>query len=272
MVLATDASIPRERLCRESEARLTSSEATGPSDRPVSPGNSPSAAPAPHPASGSSRPVRTFAILLLLLGAAYTTYIVVRSTVSHNRGEQHPAVGRDLFFINLRGVDDNRPVSLSDLKGGVTLLNFWGTWCPPCREELPRLQTLAERFAPQDDFRLLAISYPQESGADNVALAADTRDYLTDNGLKLPAYLDSEGQTRSAIDLVVPLAGYPTTIILDRNNRVRGVWMGYQRGYEQEMEALVGKLLAEPLQIAMPEITITGNEYLVPIEDDESPP
>lgn len=251
---------------------MTSSEASGPSDGRVSPGHMASAAPAPLPASSGSRPVRTLAILLLLLGAAYTTYVVVRSVVSHNRGEQHPAVGREPFFINLRGVDDNRSVSLADLKGGVTLLNFWGTWCPPCREELPRLQTLAERFAEQEDFRLLAITYPQTAGTDDVALAAETRSYLADAGLQLSAYLDRGGQTQSAIDLVVPLAGYPTTIILDRNNRVRGVWTGYKRGYEQEMEALVEKLLEEPFQIVLPEITITGNEYLVPIEDDESPP
>lgn len=247
---------------------MTSSEATGASDDRDAQGVPRVVRP---PVAGTSG--RTgLALVMVLIGTAYVVYSIWRSPAGGERGEHHPAVGRALFFVSLRGLDDDRTVSLADLSGKVTLVNFWGTWCPPCREELPRLQVLAQEFAGRDDFKMVTVSYPQSDATDRQALASETRQFLENTGLELPAYLDMDGQTMTATDLLVGVAGFPTTIILDRANNVRGVWSGYQRGYEQEMKALIEKLLAEPILVKLPEVTITGEEYLVPIEGEEGPP
>ncbi|MBX3415226.1 MAG: TlpA family protein disulfide reductase [Pirellulales bacterium] len=224
------------------------------------------------PASGSNG--RTvLAIVLVLIGTAYVIYSIWRTPPGGGeRGEHHPAAGRTLFFVSLRSVDDGRLVGLTDFAGKVTLLNFWGTWCPPCREELPRLQVLAQEFATHEDFAVAAVSYPFGEDVDPRTLATETRQFLDATGLKLPVYLDVDNQTMTAADLIVGVPGFPTTIILDRSGKIRGVWNGYQRGYEQEMHEFVARLLAEPYQVSMPELTITGQEYLVPLEGEEPPP
>lgn len=245
---------------------MTSSEAISPDDREDPPRNALEGAP--------SRPRSKvlLALLVLFAGVACVSYLAFRDSGADYRGDQHPAIGRTPFFISLRAIDDDQPLSLADVTGDVTLINFWGTWCPPCREEMPRLQALADKYAKRDDFRILAISCAQGAEDDSYQLKSETRRYLADEGLNLPAYVDVNGETQAAIDLVVGLVGYPTTIVLDRDNTIRGVWSGYRRGYEQQMDALIERLLAEHTRIKMPQVTITGKEYLVPIDDEESAP
>ena len=250
---------------------MTSSEATGASDDHDAQEN-PRGDSRTFTVSERTNGRTVLAMVLVLIGTAYVIYSIWRTPGGGQRGEHHPAAGRPLFFVSLRGLGDDRAVSLADLSGKVTLVNFWGPWCPPCREELPRLQVLAEDFAAREDFKMVTVSYPQSDDTDRNELASETRQFLRDTGLELPAYLDVDGQTMTAADLLVGVAGFPTTIILDRASNVRGVWSGYQRGYEQEMKALVEKILAEPSKVKLPEITITGNEYLVPIEGEEAPP
>ncbi len=89
-----------------------------------------------------------------------------------NPTKQH-GVGNRLADLNLLPLTgDSRPVSLRNLKNKVVLLNFWGTWCPPCRAELPHLAELRKRYAAQEAFRLLAVSYPAGGQADDVRVVA----------------------------------------------------------------------------------------------------
>ena len=92
----------------------------------------------------------------------------------------------------------------ADLAGGyrdhVTLLNFWGTWCPPCRNELPHIAELRQRFAGREAFRLLAVSCPPGGQADDVqSLQEDTASLLKRLGLDLPTYYDPDDATQSAL-------------------------------------------------------------------------
>ncbi|NIL98561.1 MAG: redoxin domain-containing protein, partial [Planctomycetales bacterium] len=90
---------------------------------------------------------------------------------------QHPAVGARLPTLQLRALTTGwGDVQLSDLRGNVVLLNFWGTWCGPCRQELPHLADIYARFGTRKDFRLLAVSCGLKGDdRDLAALGRETR-------------------------------------------------------------------------------------------------
>ncbi len=72
---------------------------------------------------------------------------------------QQPGVGKPLPRLELVGLTGGaEPVTLADLRGKVTLVNFWGTWCPPCRDELPHIAAIYHKYRDRDDVRVLAVS------------------------------------------------------------------------------------------------------------------
>jgi peroxiredoxin len=93
---------------------------------------------------------------------------------------------------------------LSDLKGKVVLVNFWATWCPPCRSEVPSMANL-NRIMAGKPFQMLALSIDKE-GKEAVQA------YFARTGVTLPALLDSDG----AIGKLYGITGVPETFIVDR--------------------------------------------------------
>ncbi len=153
----------------------------------------------------------------------------------------------DLSLLPLTG--DSRPVSLQNLKNKVVLLNFWGTWCPPCRVELPHVAELRKRYAAQEEqgaFRLLAVSCPAGGQADDVqSLRENTEALLKELHVDLPTYYDPDSITLSAVDAAIGFEVYPTTLLLDGKGAIRAVWLGYRAGVETEMERYIGMVLEE---------------------------
>ena len=83
--------------------------------------------------------------------------------------ESYQGVGNQLTVLELEPLAGNPPrLSVTDLQDHVVLLNFWGTWCRPCRAELPHVAELRQRFAGQEAFRLVAISYPPLGQGDDL--------------------------------------------------------------------------------------------------------
>ncbi len=114
--------------------------------------------------------------------------------------EKSPAP--DLTVTDLKGA----PVSLSSLKGTVVLLNFWATWCPPCREEIPSMIKLAGAMAGKP-FRMLAVSI-DEGGVGAVEA------YLKESGsAALPVYMDKENSAARTYGIT----GVPETFIIDKS-------------------------------------------------------
>jgi cytochrome c biogenesis protein CcmG, thiol:disulfide interchange protein DsbE len=162
---------------------------------------------------------------------------------------------RTLSFLELQPLTGaERPVTLRDIEGRVTLLHFWGTWCRPCRDELPHLAALRRRYAGRETFQLLAVSFPPCSlPVDAEALREETAALLKRLKLDLPTYSDVDGRTRDAADQIVPEAVdhssgvslFPLTLLLDRRGVVRAVWLGYRPGAETEMERYIDMVLEE---------------------------
>jgi len=123
-----------------------------------------------------------------------------------------------------------RNIRLSELRGQVVLINFWASWCGPCRQELPLLEKLQERYR-SAGFTLLAISI------DDDRKNADAM--LGKLGVKLVPLYDGDKRVAKRYDVDT----MPATLIVDRDGRVRYVHRGFLSGYEQKYEQQVRELL-----------------------------
>lgn len=127
-------------------------------------------------------------------------------------------------------------IRLSDFKGTVVLLNFWATWCPPCREEMPSLE---EVFQTNKDkgFVVLGISR-DEKGKEAVG------PFMKEYGLTFPVLLDPELQVFNQYFV----RGIPVTYLLDRQGRVAGMYPGAADWSSAKVQALLDYLLQEPYE------------------------
>jgi len=157
------------------------------------------------------------------------------------------AVGRKLPELRLRPLTGTGPpVTLEDLSGQVVVVNFWSTRCGPCRRELPHLARLQEEHSARPDFRLLAVSCALHGQEDVEPLRAETSALLRALGIDVPTYADPGWVTRRALDEVDEFRGYPTTLVMDRQGVIRGVWVGFRPRMPREIDRLLARLLAEP--------------------------
>ena len=156
----------------------------------------------------------------------------------------HPAVGRSLGELPIAAVA-NAAAAPPTLAGRVTLLNFWGTWCPPCRRELPGLVRLAGRLAAEERFQLVAVSC--NPGPDEFEeVAAETRGYLARERLDLRAWACTDPIGRDMLFTTIGLQAFPTTLLVGPDARIRRVWVGYRPHDEAEIAAAIVELLKEP--------------------------
>ena len=99
----------------------------------------------------------------------------------------------------------NVPLKLSDLKGKVVLLNFWATWCPPCREEIPSMIKLNSAMSGKP-FQMVAISI-DDGGVPAIEA------FFKESGFVLPAYTDPDGKATK----IYGVTGVPETFVIDKN-------------------------------------------------------
>jgi thiol-disulfide isomerase/thioredoxin len=133
----------------------------------------------------------------------------------------------DLQLTSLAG----KELRLSDLAGKVVIVDFWGTWCPPCRAELPSFIKLQEQYA--DQFQMIGLNYNEANGAEGV------RTFIAENKLNYPCAMGDE----ATMEQVPELEGFPTTLFIDRIGKVRLKVTGLH-SYEF-LEAVVRQLMSE---------------------------
>jgi thiol-disulfide isomerase/thioredoxin len=123
----------------------------------------------------------------------------------------------------------SREWRLPELRGRAVLLNFWASWCEPCKEEMPSLQALADRHAD----RLVVLTINLKESPEAIAR------FVRSSGLRLPIVRDADGSLARAWGVRI----YPSTVLIDAKGRVRSVVRGGLDWAGEEGAKLVGPLL-----------------------------
>ena len=143
-----------------------------------------------------------------------------------------PREGSEVGFTDASGV----PLSLADFAGKVVVLNFWATWCPPCRAEMPTLNAL-QRDMGGDDLVVLAVATGR-----NMLPAIEK--FNAEAGIDaLPVYLDPKGQI-GPLARSFGVAGLPVTVLLDREGREIGRLTGEAHWKSDAARALLAAVIA----------------------------
>ena len=124
-------------------------------------------------------------------------------------------------------------VSLEQLRGRVVLLNVWATWCHPCREEIPVLQALHARYAPQG-LELVGVSVDARGEEDTI------REFATDFRMTYPLWLDPDERIQSTFLAI----GVPATFLIDREGVLRWRYVGPVRANDTTLVRQLERALA----------------------------
>ena len=124
------------------------------------------------------------------------------------------------------------PVSLKNFEGQVVLINFWASWCGPCREEMPLLDELHKRYAPLG-FTMLGVNVEEDSSA------ADR--FLQGLPVSFPVLYDRENEVSKLYEVIA----MPSSVLVGRDGRVRYIHHGYEPGNENDYQDQIRMLVRE---------------------------
>ncbi len=149
---------------------------------------------------------------LLATGAMFVMLLDQRAASAQDFSAVPAKVNFSSPELNLKDLS-GKPVSLTDYRGSVVLVNLWATWCPPCREEMPTLQAFYEKYK-DDGFVLIAID--QEETLEVV------QPFVDEFGLTFPVWLDEEYEAERLFKTM----NLPSSYVIDRDGTVRLTWIG----------------------------------------------
>jgi thiol-disulfide isomerase/thioredoxin len=164
---------------------------------------------------------------LLLIAAGLGGLVWIGWRAWTGGGGSSSFVGRNVSAVSLVDADGNS-VRVGDLDGKVVVLDFWATWCPPCRMSLPEVAALQAKQG--DDYAVLPVSLDQ-GGFRDVA------PFLKQNPqLGLAAVVPAD--LRALMGQVGTIEAIPTTLVVGRDGKVVRAWSGYSPGHlERELRA-----------------------------------
>ena len=128
--------------------------------------------------------------------------------------------------------NSGKPLSLTDLKGRIVLVNFWASWCGPCRKEMPLLEQLNRQYHSKG-VTLVGVDVEPDSTA--------AIDWLKATPVSFPILFDVD----SRVSKLYQVEGMPNTVILDRQGNVRYIHRGYSTGAENEYLDQIRALIRE---------------------------
>ena len=164
-------------------------------------------------------------LAMILIGSMTTTGC--SEDLGAVRGAEIGNLAPDFQLDNLNG----QPVSLNDFRGKPVLINFWATWCPPCRSEMPFIQdTFTDKKWIDEGLVVLAIDIGESPST--------VREFVKNYGLTFPVLLDS---TRD-VSLEYYIRGIPTTFFIDREGIIQDIRIGPFSSVT-EIERSLGKII-----------------------------
>ena len=127
---------------------------------------------------------------------------------------------------------DGKNLRLQEQRGRVVMVNFWATWCAPCRQEMPHLNRLYQKYR-TSGFVLFGVNVDEDS-RNAVAVA-------TKMGLTFPVLPDADKRVSKQYDL----SAMPSTVLIDKDGKVRHVHRGYRDGFEDMYDKQIREMLKE---------------------------
>ncbi|MGV3486324.1 MAG: TlpA family protein disulfide reductase [Planctomycetaceae bacterium] len=208
----------------------------------------------------ATRPARfPWSMAIIAIVALTVLVVLIRPRESVN----HLAVGKpapELDLVEL--ISDSQPdaaaetnetdQALVSLKGKpparkVTVLHFWGTWCPPCMAEYPELVAMLNRKKSDENLQFVSVSCEAGPGETLAGIRSQTRRFYQkiDAG-DLLTYVDAYGNTRRRVAEALDEQSmvYPTTLVIGPDQRIAGVWQGYSEASLAQMESMIDQLLS----------------------------
>jgi peroxiredoxin len=157
--------------------------------------------------------------------------VLLASVLAFSASDAHKLVGKNAIGFTLATVDGKK-VSLNNYRGQVVVLNFWATWCEPCKEELPEFERLQRKYRDRG-LKILAVS------VDNNIKNA--RIFLKKNDLQLTGLWDYKKRLAGIYNVET----MPSTYLIDRYGVIRYVHKGYSPAEFKRIEAETDELLDE---------------------------
>jgi peroxiredoxin len=175
--------------------------------------------------------------------AWFASFAVVLMSVSlvlaQNKGGQKPQKdtssleGQKAPEIALKTMDGTE-LKLSEQKGKVVLVDFWATWCPPCRKSLPHVQEMSEsKELAEKGLVVWAVNAHEEQ--------AKVKDFLTQNKYSFTVPMDAGGNTMKKY----MVQGIPTTLVIGRDGKIRNVFVGFGPDSAKQIDDAVKSALDE---------------------------
>lgn len=163
----------------------------------------------------------------------YFLLVLATSFYFFNLNAQESLLGKSAPFFSLNDIS-HKNYSLDKLGGKVVLLNFWASWCGPCREELPVLRALYSKLK-SNKLSPVFLSV----NVDDSSSLASALELLKTFKLPFPSLFDSNGDVVSKYS---PSGMIPVTVIIDAKGVIKGEYSGYELGREVDMEKLIVEL------------------------------
>lgn len=131
----------------------------------------------------------------------------IEAEVGIQRGNLAP----DFQLLNMEG----QPVQLSDFRGKKVIVNFWATWCPPCRAEMPHMEKFYNDFSKEAVVLAVNLTNTEKNQSDVTA-------FIDDLGLTFPILLDEKGEVAGMYQVFA----YPTSYMIDSQGIIREIFQG----------------------------------------------
>ncbi|MGJ8680604.1 TlpA family protein disulfide reductase [Paraglaciecola sp.] len=161
-----------------------------------------------------------------VISVLVSSFFLVASINTFAKSEHKPAP--DFTLKSAQGEN----MRLSEQRGNVVLVNFWASWCGPCREELPKMEKLQQDY--QDlGFTILAVNVDEDSRKANIL--------LDDIKVSYPILFDPTAKLSKLYDV----SAMPTTVMIDRNGNQRLLHKGYKSGDEKKYAKAIKALIRE---------------------------
>ena len=179
--------------------------------------------------------IAIFCLLAFAIGVTFVTSCVENKSA----GQKPEAAGSDVSqrlapAFQGKSLADDTTVSLANFEGHVLIIDFWATWCPPCRKEIPGFIELHEKYR---DRKFAVIGMSVDRGSEEMV-----REFIENSKMNYPVIM-ALGKIQNDYEKAMgsPIRGIPTTLVVNREGGIVSVHVGYRskEAFEKEIQELL---------------------------------